>query len=64
MQVLAAEPLCRMCQAEGRVTAAIEVDHIHAFHGLDDPGRLDPKNLRPLCRPCHMGRTGRQAHHG
>ena len=22
--------------------------------------RLDPANCRPLCEPCHMGRTARQ----
>lgn len=59
--VLAAEPLCRFCAAEGRVTAATEVDHVDAFHGLADPKRLDPANLRPLCQPCHRRRTARQA---
>jgi 5-methylcytosine-specific restriction protein A len=59
--VLNAEPLCRFCTAEGRVTAATDVDHIKAFHGLADPLRLALGNLRPLCRPCHMQRTARQA---
>ena len=59
--VLAAEPLCRMCAADGRVTPATDLDHIVAFQGLHDPKRLDPANLRPLCRPCHMARTARQA---
>jgi len=58
--VLDAEPLCRMCQAVGRVTAATEVDHIAGFDGLDDPRRLDVSNLRPLCTPCHRSRTARQ----
>jgi hypothetical protein len=60
--ILAAEPLCRMCAAEGRVTIATEVDHIQPFTSLDDPRRLDPTNLRPLCAPCHRSRTARQAH--
>ena len=59
--VLAEEPLCRLCHAAGRVAAATEVDHIEPFHGLADPLRLAPTNLRPLCTPCHRSRTGRQA---
>lgn len=61
LQVLASEPLCRICSAEGRVTAATDVDHIEAFDGIADPLRLALTNLRPLCRPCHMARTARQA---
>jgi 5-methylcytosine-specific restriction protein A len=61
LQVLTDEPLCRMCSAEGRVTAAREVDHIKPFNGLADPLRLDPDNCRPLCTPCHRHRTGRQS---
>lgn len=60
-RILAAEPLCRFCAADGRVTAATDVDHIEPFTGLRDPRRLDPSNLRPLCRPCHMSRTAAQA---
>jgi 5-methylcytosine-specific restriction endonuclease McrA len=59
--VLAAEPLCRMCQAVGRTTAATEVDHIEPFDGVADPRRLDRANCRPLCTPCHRSRTARQA---
>lgn len=62
--VLAIEPLCRFCVEAGRTTAATEVDHIRPFHGLTDPLRLDPENLRPLCAPCHRARTGAQAHAG
>lgn len=61
LRILDAEPLCRFCAAEGRVTAATDVDHIEPFRGLDDPRRLDPGNLRPLCRPCHAARTAKQA---
>ena len=61
LQVLAAEPLCRFCAAEGRVTAATDVDHIEPFHGLADPLRLALGNCRPLCRTCHLQRTARQA---
>lgn len=60
-QVLAREPYCRTCRDAGRMTTATEVDHIERFQGLDDPKRLDPRNLRPLCTPCHRARTARQA---
>ena len=60
--VLALEPLCRLCAVDGRVTPATEVDHIQAFKGLADPLRLDVRNCRPLCAPCHRSRTGKQSH--
>ena len=60
--VLRAEPMCRMCRAEGRYTPATEVDHIQRFFGREDPLRLDLGNLRPLCVPHHRARTARQAH--
>jgi 5-methylcytosine-specific restriction endonuclease McrA len=61
LQHLAKEPLCRFCVEAGRVTAASHVDHIRPFNGLADLLRLDPNNLRSLCQPHHMSRTGRQA---
>ena len=57
-EVLRAEPLCRLC----RTAPATEVDHIVAFHGVHDPLRLSPGNLRPVCAPCHRRRTARQSH--
>jgi 5-methylcytosine-specific restriction endonuclease McrA len=59
--VLAIEPLCRFCADVGRTEPATDLDHIRPFDGLADPLRLDADNLRPLCRPCHMQRTARQA---
>lgn len=52
--VLAAEPLCRACAAQGRVTPAREVDHIvprtaGGTHAL--------ANLQPLCTACHRAKT-------
>lgn len=49
---LAAEPLCRMCRAFGRVTAAGVVDHIKPHRG-DARLFFDPGNLQSLCKPCH-----------
>lgn len=48
---LAAEPLCRMCRADGRTTAATIADHL-------DPHRGDETlfwfgELQSLCKPCH-----------
>lgn len=51
---LAREPLCRMCNDEGRVTAACEVDHIDG-----NSRNNDPANLRPLCKRHHSQRTAR-----
>lgn len=57
-QVLQAEPICRLCK---RATAT-EVDHIERLRGISDPLRLDRRNLRPVCSPCHRSRTARQSH--
>lgn len=55
--ILADEPLCRTCTAEGRVTVATHVDHIKpkAKGGTDEPS-----NLQPLCAPCHDAKTDRE----
>ena len=53
--VLSDEPLCRCCAAEGRTTAATQVDHIVAL--TDGGARLDRSNLQPLCDDCHGRKT-------
>lgn len=60
--ILQAEPLCRMCMAKGRVTAATEVDHIKALHqgGLE----FDAGNLQPLCSPCHASKSASEGGFG
>ncbi len=55
-QHLAAEPLCRRCQQEGRVAEADEVDHIVPVK-LAPHLRLDPSNLQSLCKPHHSRKT-------
>lgn len=49
---LAEHPMCRMCAAAGRTTAATVVDHIVPHRG-DNRLRLSRWNLQPLCKPCH-----------
>jgi 5-methylcytosine-specific restriction enzyme A len=49
-------PLCEICLAEGRYTAATEVDHKIPIE-IDWSKRLDWNNLQPLCHRCHMKKT-------
>lgn len=50
-------PLCKHCQAEGRITIATELDHITPLDkgGEDD----DPDNWQGLCRECHRAKTAK-----
>jgi 5-methylcytosine-specific restriction endonuclease McrA len=51
-QFLAENPLCVMCENEGKVHPAQELDHIEKHNG--DPVRFyDIKNLQGLCRFHH-----------
>jgi len=49
--------LCRICEQHGTLVLATDCDHIVPFHGLEDPNRLNPKNLQPLCHACHQQKT-------
>lgn len=55
--VLAEEPLCRACRAEGRITAATDLDHIIAKARGGTDARA---NLQPLCHACHSTKTARE----
>jgi len=55
---LASHPLCVECEAEGRVTAATVVDHVVSIR-VAPHRRLDPTNLRAMCKPHHDARTMR-----
>ena len=62
-QVLAEEPLCRHCAAQGLTVPATEVDHMR---GAADNSR---DALQALCKPCHSIKTmaelyGRPARQG
>jgi 5-methylcytosine-specific restriction protein A len=53
--VLAGEPLCRHCTAQGRETTAAHVDHIVDLADGGEP--YDVANLQPLCASCHTRKT-------
>jgi len=62
-QHLYQEPLCRMCKAEGKVTAGQEVDHIQKHDG--DYGLFyQPSNLQTLCREHHRSAKAREERSG
>jgi 5-methylcytosine-specific restriction endonuclease McrA len=47
-----ANPLCAMCERQGRVTATALVDHIEPHRG-DMTLFWDKSNWQPLCTTCH-----------
>jgi 5-methylcytosine-specific restriction protein A len=51
---LAREPTCRLCAADGRVTAACIVDHVVPWKG--DVMSFWRSPLQSLCVSCHNGR--------
>jgi 5-methylcytosine-specific restriction enzyme A len=55
---LLAEPLCRMCLAQGKVTPAVHVDHVDPVRGDFNTFILSP--LQSLCFPCHNTHKRRQ----
>ena len=50
--VLAEQPLCVICAAQGRTAAATDVDHRD-----NDPTNNDRDNLQGLCHECHSRKT-------
>lgn len=60
---LGMEPLCRACQAEGRMRAGSHVDHIRP---VSDGGPAFPMHdgLQTLCASCHSAKTARGAEAG
>lgn len=51
-------PLCCMCEAEGHVSAAEQVDHIIP---LWKGGADDSSNFQSLCKPHHAAKTAAEA---
>lgn len=56
--VLREQPLCRLCQDEGRVSAATIADHIKP---LAESGTGDRSNYQSICQPCHRIKTATEA---
>lgn len=52
-------PLCRQCEAGGRITAATIVDHVIPHRG-DMDLFWDVDNWQTLCKPCHDRKTARE----
>lgn len=52
LQVLAQQPLCRMCAAVGVTRAACIVDHVRPHRG-NVALFWDASNLQGLCKECH-----------
>ena len=58
LAILRAEPLCRHCERQGRVTLAVEVDHVVP---RSKGGQDNIENLCPLCHACHLIKSARDA---
>ncbi len=54
-EFLSENPKCAHCERQGYLTAATEVDHIHALRRGGAPHAWD--NLQALCRSCHSRKT-------
>ncbi|HYG07665.1 MAG TPA: HNH endonuclease signature motif containing protein [Stenotrophomonas sp.] len=59
LRYLVQHPLCVMCEAEGRVEAAVVVDHV-VPHGGDQQLFWSASNHQALCKACHDGTKQRQ----
>ena len=46
--------LCQPCARQGRLSIAVDVDHIKA---LTNGGTDDPDNLQAICKACHDDKT-------
>jgi 5-methylcytosine-specific restriction protein A len=49
-------PLCKSCEARGKITAATVVDHIKPHKG-DKVLFWERANWQPLCKQCHDRKT-------
>lgn len=61
---LTKHPLCVMCEAQGRVTAATVVDHIVPHRGDSALFWDSANNWQALCAPCHNGHKQRMEKSG
>ena len=56
-------PLCEHCLADGRHTAAEQVDHIRGIQARPDLA-FTMSNLQSLCVPCHARKSARERRDG
>jgi len=54
--ILANEPFCRICKANGYFEGATCVDHIKDIEEAPEL-RLEKKNCQSLCKNCHSRKT-------
>lgn len=52
-------PLCEICEANGKITPVDDVHHMISFMSVDDPVRryhlaYDYDNLQSVCDECHQ----------
>ncbi|MFD2334756.1 HNH endonuclease signature motif containing protein [Cohnella sp. GCM10020058] len=52
-------PLCVVCERNGRLTAATDLDHIKPHRG-DMTLFWDRSNWQGLCKTCHSAKTARE----
>ena len=55
----ACNPLCEVCESEGRTVPAEDIHHLTSFMSTDDPQQrlylvYDFDNLMSLCKRCHQ----------
>jgi 5-methylcytosine-specific restriction protein A len=53
---LARDPFCEVCWGKGKMTEAVEVDHITPLEQGGEP--FDDDNLQSICKRCHGAKTG------
>ena len=59
--LFAREPLCRVCRAQGRVSAATIRDHVVP---LAEGGSDEDDNVQPLCECCSDSKTREESKRG
>ena len=66
---LRAHPLCERCQAEGKISSAVDVHHIIPVESAKYIAEMeqlcfdDGNNLQALCIPCHIKTHQEQRSH-
>lgn len=53
-------PLCEMCEKQGKLTPTHSIDHIIPFENETDPLATCSDNLYSLCLECHSVATARE----